>query len=130
MSDDANQRPLPTGLTFHITPNEVWDAQQADGSYQPEAFADEGFVHTTIDLETLLTPANRYYTADDRPFVCLTIDLARVPGELRFDADPLIYPHIYGPVPTDAVTEVRNALRSPDGTFTGFGEPHAPGMGS
>ena len=123
MSDDGNQRPIPTGLTFHITPKEIWEAQKASGSYQPEAFLDEGFVHTTIDLETLLIPANKYYTADDRPYVCLTIDLARVTTEVRFDADPLIYPHIYSPVPTDAVTEVRAALRSPDGTFTSFGPP-------
>lgn len=54
MSDDGNQRPIPTGLTFHITPKEVWEAQKASGSYQPEAFVDEGFVHTTNDLETLL----------------------------------------------------------------------------
>ena len=120
MSDDGNQRPIPTGLTFHITPKDAWEAQEASGSYQPEAFADEGFVHTTNDLETLLIPANRYYTADARSFVCLTIDLDRVAGEVRFDADPLIYPHIYGAVPADAVTEVRDALRNPDGTFTGF----------
>ena len=123
MSDEPNQRPTPAGLTFHITPEEVWEAQRVSGSYQPEAFAEEGFVHTTIDLETLLIPANRYYTGDGRPYVCLTIDLALVPGEVRFDADPLIYPHIYGPVPTDAVTEVRDANRGEDGTFTGFGEP-------
>ena len=123
MSDDGNQRPIPTGLTFHITPMEVWEAQEASGSYQPEAFVDEGFVHTTIDLKTLLIPANKYYTADERPFVCLTIDLDRVTTEVRFDADPLIYPHIYSPVPTDAVTEVRDAVRNPDGTFTGFDPP-------
>ena len=53
MSDDGNQRPIPTGLTFHITPKEVWEAQKASGSYQPEAFVDEGFVHTTNDLEKM-----------------------------------------------------------------------------
>ena len=44
---------------------------------------------------------------------------------VRFDADPLVYPHIYSPVPTDAVTEVRDAHRSDDGTFTGFGPPRS-----
>lgn len=123
MSDHAQARPIPTGLTYHLSPNEVWEAQRGGGIYQPEAFAEEGFVHTTVDLEALLIPANRYYTADERPHVCLTIDLARVSGEVRFDADPLIYPHIYSAVPVESITEVREALRNPDGTFTGFGPP-------
>ena len=123
MSDDGNQRPIPTGLTFHITPKEVWEAQKASGSYQPEAFVDEGFVHATNDLETLLIPANEYYSADDRPYVCLTIALSRVTGEVRFDAYPLIYPPIYAPVPVDSITEVRNAERDSSGAFTGFGPP-------
>jgi hypothetical protein len=100
----TNKRPTPTGLTYHLSPT-------------PD---------TTVDLETLLIPANRYYTDDDRTYVCLTIDLALVSGEVRFDADPLIYPHIYGPVPTGAVTEVRAAQRSSDGVFTGFGDPESP----
>lgn len=126
MSDTANERPTPTGLTYHLSPVPVWEAQCSGDGYLPEAFAGEGFVHTTNDLETLLIPANKYYTADERAFVCLTIDLDRVPSEVRFDADPLIYPHIYGPVPTASITEVRPATRSDDGTFTGFGEPHQP----
>lgn len=126
MSDAPDLWPTPTGLTYHLSPVPVWEAQRVGELYAPEAFTDEGFVHTTIDLETLLIPANRYYTDDTRPYVCLTIDLARVSGEVRFDADPLIYPHIYGPVPTGAVTEVRAAQRSSTGVFIGFGDPERP----
>ena len=126
MSTTTNKRPTPTGLTYHLSPTPVWEAQSGGGAYVPEAFDDEGFVHTTVDLETLLIPANRYYTDDDRTYVCLTIDLALVSGEVRFDADPLIYPHIYGPVPTGAVTEVRTAQRSSTGVFIGFGDPGRP----
>jgi uncharacterized protein (DUF952 family) len=124
MSEATTERPTPTGLTYHLSPVPAWEAQRVGEHYEPEAFADEGFVHTTIDLETLLIPANRYYTDDTRPYVCLTIDLDVLEADVRFDADPLIYPHIYGPVPTRAVTEVRAARRSEDGAFTGFDEPH------
>ena len=40
---------------------------------------------------------------------------------LLYDADPPVYPHIYGPVEVAAVRQVLPARRDPDGTFTGFG---------
>ncbi|MCB1027827.1 MAG: DUF952 domain-containing protein [Microthrixaceae bacterium] len=125
MTNPPNDRPTPTRVTYHLSPRDVWERQAASPSYVPEAFPDEGFVHTTIGLETVLIPANHHYADDERPYVCLTIDLDRVSGEVRFDADPLVYPHIYSPVPTEAVTEVRDAHRSDDGTFTGFGPPRS-----
>ncbi len=70
-----------------------------------------------------MAPVRNTPMISDRPYVCLTIDLSRVTGEVRFDADPLIYPHIYAAVPVDSITEVRNAERDSSGTFTGFGQP-------
>ena len=118
-------RPTPSGLVYHLCPAQRWVDQRAGAAYEPEGFAAEGFVHATVGLDATLVPANRYYADDPRPHVCLTIDLSRVGVEVRFDADPHIYPHIYGPVPTAAVTEVRDASRASDGTFTGFGPPLA-----
>ncbi len=92
----------------------------------PERFAEEGFVHLTIGLDQLLVPANAYYRDDPRPHVALTVDLSVVDAEVRFDAQPGLYPHLYGPLPVVAVREVRDAVRDPDGTFTGWGDPTAP----
>ena len=92
----------------------------------PERFAEEGFVHLTLGLETLLVPANAYYSGDPRPHVALTIDLDALTDEVRFDAEPEIYPHLYGPLPVAAVRAVRDARRDPDGTFTGWSDPRSP----
>lgn len=92
----------------------------------PERFAEEGFVHLTIGLDQLLVPANAYYRDDPRPHVALTVDLDLVTDEVRFDAQPELYPHLYGPLPVAAVSEIRAAVRAADGTFTGWGEPAAP----
>lgn len=92
----------------------------------PGGFAEEGFVHLTIGLDQLLVPANAYYRDDPRPHVALTVDLTLVTDEVRFDAQPELYPHLYGPLPVAAVREVRAAVRDADGTFTGWGEPVAP----
>jgi len=92
----------------------------------PERFEREGFVHLTLGLDQLLVPANTYYRDDPRPHVALTVDLALVEAEVRFDADPPIYPHLYGPLPVLAVTALRRAHRDEDGTFIGWGEPEEP----
>lgn len=89
----------------------------------PEGFEAEGFVHLTLGLDRLLVPANRYHAGDPRPYVALTVDLGAVGCEVRFDADPPVYPHAYGPLPLDAIREVRSALRGPDGAFVGWGPP-------
>lgn len=96
------------------------------GHLVPERFAEEGFVHLTLGLDQLLVPANTYYRDDPRPHVALTVDLDAVTDEVRFDAEPHIYPHLYGPLPVAAVREVRDALRTDDGTFTGWTDPIAP----
>ncbi len=111
---------------FHLSPWSVWAHARTVGSVVPERFATEGFVHLTLGLDQLLVPANAYYRGDPRPHVALTVDLAAVTDEVRFDADPPIYPHLYGPLPVAAVTEVRAARRDPDGTFTGWDPPIAP----
>ncbi|MEZ5381981.1 MAG: DUF952 domain-containing protein [Microthrixaceae bacterium] len=113
----------PSGRVYHLCPAQRWVEQRHGADYEPEGFGAEGFVHTTIGLDATLVPANRYYADDARPHVCLTIDLDLVNVDVRFDAEPHLYPHIYGPVPTGAVIEVRDALRAPDGAFTGFGPP-------
>jgi uncharacterized protein (DUF952 family) len=80
-------------------------------------------VHLTLGLEQLLVPANAYYRDDPRPHVALTVDLDALDCEVRFDAQPEIYPHAYGPLPVAAVVEARAAVRAADGTFLSWGPP-------
>lgn len=114
---------VATGITFHLAPVPVWEAQRAGARYVPEAFAVEGFVHCTDGLDRLAASGARHLRADPRSYVALELDLDRIPSEARYDADPPVFPHLYGPVPTAAVISVRPAERSADGSFTGFGAP-------
>lgn len=115
-----------SNVAFHLAPCSTWEVAQVTGEVRPEGFVAEGFVHLTLGLEQLLVPANAYYADDPRPHVALTVDLDAVGCEVRFDADPPLYPHAYGPLPLTAVREVRAAHRAPDGTFTGWGPPEPP----
>ena len=107
-------------LTHHLARCTEWEAQRTTGGYLPSAFEAEGFIHCTDGLDRLLTPANTYFVDDPGPFVVLEIDLDRVAAPTRYDADPPIYPHVYGPVEPSAVVRTYRPERAPDGRFTGF----------
>lgn len=115
-------RPPPTGITLHLAPRDQWEDQSGLSEYRPEQFEVEGFIHCTDGLDRLLVPANTYCRADLRPYVALVIDLSRVTSPVRYDDGACIYPHIYGPLDTNAVIGVRPARRADDGTFVGFAD--------
>jgi uncharacterized protein len=90
--------------------------------------SDGPFLHACPDLDTLLAVANALYADTDAPMMALGIDPDRV--NVRFEpADPApppgvpastLFPHIYGPIGTDAVVATRYARRDPSGTYVGF----------
>jgi uncharacterized protein (DUF952 family) len=109
------------GQTYHLTPQPVWNEQREGEAYLPEAFADEGFIHTTNDELYVLEVANRYYQHDPRPFVLLDVDLTQVRARTIYEDPAHRYPHVYGPIDRPAVTRVRRVERGPDGEFLRIG---------
>ena len=103
--------------TLHLTPREVWEAQAERKMYVPEAFEREGFIHCTDGVANVIEAGNRYYVADARPFVCLVIDLERLTAPVKYEDAAHIFPHIYGPLNTDAVVRVRVVRRDTSGDF-------------
>ena len=105
---------------LHVTPTDVWTPQQASGSYRPEAFEADGFIHITIGEGNLLAVANAFYRRDRREHVVLAIDPTRLTAPVRFEDPGRIYPHLHGPLNGDAVVSVRPVRRAPDGSFIGI----------
>ena len=104
--------------TFHLVPAPVWHAADAATDYVPEAYASDGFIHTTHDPAELIAVANRSCRDDPRPYLVLEIDVARVRALIRIDDPGGRYPHIHGPLNRDAIVAVTEAVREQDGTFT------------
>jgi uncharacterized protein (DUF952 family) len=52
----------------------------------------------------------------------LELDPSRIRAEVRFDDPESVFPHLYGPLNTDAVVRVRKMERGPNGEFRGIGE--------
>jgi uncharacterized protein (DUF952 family) len=118
-------------VTYHLVPHAYWQSTAEQETYTPEAFATDGFIHCTNGTDELLQVANRYYTGDPREFLALALDVTRIAADVRYDDDSTIYPHIYGPLNTDAVIGSMPVHRSPDGSFVGLGpvEPVAVDQG-
>jgi uncharacterized protein (DUF952 family) len=103
--------------TFHLVPRVVWDATDPAADYAPEAFAAEGFIHTTHDPVELAAVADRYYRDDRRDYVVLHIETARVRAPITIEDAGGRYPHIHGPLNRDAIVAVTEAARHADGSF-------------
>lgn len=105
------------GLTYHLVPESVWAAQRTAPWYTPEAYEADGFIHCTNGIDQLVTVANWYYVPDDRRFKVLVLDVAKIKSEVRYDDADQVFPHIYGPLNTDAVIGEFSVQRADDGTF-------------
>ena len=107
-------------ITLHIVPLDYFDAQDTTQDYVPADFAREGFIHCTTGAANMAVTANRHYRSDPRPFYVLYIETDRLAAPFRYDAEPHIYPHIYGALNRDAIIGQGRMPRDPDG---GFGTP-------
>jgi uncharacterized protein (DUF952 family) len=104
-------------MIFHITSSEEWQKALERGDYQAASLETEGFIHCSTS-EQVIEVANAFYTG--RPnLVVLCIALDRLtapvrweePAHLETDHLPSVtpqekFPHIYGALNLDAVTQV------------------------
>ena len=79
---------------------------------------EEGFVHCSFP-EQLQRTADKYYR--DRPdVILLTIEPALLDAEVRHEntsGGTELFPHVYGPIPADAVVAARPVVLLDDGTL-------------
>jgi len=108
-------------VTYHLVPDEVWSAQSSVSAYLPENYDSDGFIHCTDGEAEVIAVGNRYYTADPRDYAVLSISRDKLVARVKYEDPGRRYPHIYGPLNTDAVVEVRPVRRASDGTFVAIG---------
>jgi uncharacterized protein (DUF952 family) len=100
------------GLIYHITTAGDWSAAQARGQYtvstRGRTLAQEGFIHASTAGQLPWVAETFYQGVPD--LLVLVIDTGLVHPEVRFEAVPGLdeqFPHIYGPLNTDAVVAAR-----------------------
>jgi uncharacterized protein (DUF952 family) len=101
---------------LHIVAAADWAAAQESGELRPESLVTEGFVHLSWPRQLAGTAARFYAGASDH--LVLVVDPARltdpVVEEPAADVDDR-FPHLYGPLPVDAVVAVHRLEEALDG---------------
>lgn len=103
---------------FHIVSIEEWNTAVAAGTCRPQSLATEGFVHFSY-AEQVAATANRY-CRDSNSLQVLEVDPALTGAELRVERSPAtgeLFPHLYGPLPIEAVVAIHPLPRDEAGSY-------------
>jgi uncharacterized protein (DUF952 family) len=109
-------------VIFHITRPADWQTAQTTKHYHTASLATEGFIHCSTQAQVVDT-ANRYYRGQTG-LILLCIETERVASPIKFEPPSHpesgvtnLFPHIYGPLNTDAVVRVAVFPPEADGSF-------------
>lgn len=105
-------------ILFHLTTREEWKTYQKDGNYEPESLDSEGIIHCSSG-DQLEETANRLF-AGKQKILLLVIDVSSLHPQVKYEKDSETgnkFPHIYGPLNTNAVIDKIDIHAEDDGTF-------------
>lgn len=114
-------------MLLHICAADDWRLAQRRGEHRPESLDDAGFIHLSTPEQVHL-PANRLY-AGRTDLVLLGIDPDKLTAPVRWepgvptDPESMLFPHLYGPLPIEAVTSVTSYAPRDDGQFPPLAPP-------
>jgi uncharacterized protein (DUF952 family) len=110
---------------LHLCGRRDWDEAKAVGELCPQSLTEAGFVHLSAPHQVHL-PANRLF-AGRTDLVLLHVDPRALGSPVRWepgvatDPEAMLFPHLYGPLPVDAVIDVTSYPPGLDGRFPEFG---------
>lgn len=92
---------------YHVTTKLAWEEASQKGFYEHPSLELEGFIHCSQahQVEGVL---ERYFVGQ-KDLVKLTIDADKLTSRYVFDWSASVedtFPHVYGPINLEAVTEV------------------------
>ena len=93
---------LEGGFLGHLVPRRAWERAQALGEYAPPSLEAEGFIHLSR-LDQIPRVQARFYSGRE-DLLLLKIRFPAIAGHLRWEAaDGEVFPHLYAPLPLEAV---------------------------
>ena len=106
---------------LHISSRADWLSARPTGSYEADSLSSEGFIHCSKPDQLLgvANTNNRFEGQNDLVLLC--IDPNQVVAEIRYenlDIGDNLFPHIYGPLNIDAVTNILEFVPDNNGVFT------------
>jgi uncharacterized protein (DUF952 family) len=114
-------------MIYHIVPELDLRAHLRGDSYAPASLEECGFVHCALE-SSVIAVANDFFSAASETLLLLQIDQERLTSAVRYEAPAPIagegrshlatgtrFPHVYGPINTEAITGVGVLGVGPDG---------------
>ena len=92
---------------YHVTTAEEWNEAKKKGAYESASLNAEGFIHCS-ETRQVAGVLERYFAGKDN-LVKLVIDTDKLTARYIQEWSPSVqdtFPHIYGPINTEAVTDV------------------------
>ena len=105
-------------LVYHITERERWLQALKDGIYMPSRYDLDGFIHLSQRHQVLGVAGSIY--AGQHGLVLLYIDPSLIDIPLVFEnleGGHELFPHLYAPLPLDAVVTVYDFEPDDEGQF-------------
>jgi len=96
-------------IIYHVTSRDEWNKATENGTYIAPSLELENFIHCS-KAEQVEGVLQRYFKGK-KDLVRLTIDTDRLTASWQYDLAPSIneeFPHVYGPINTDAVIDVES----------------------
>ena len=109
-------------MILHFCPRAEWDAARASGTYRADSLQTQGFIHCSTP-EQVHIPAT-FLARGRTDLVLLELDEALLPVPVVWeDGDPpdpggMQFPHLYAPIPVEAVKAVHPWAPDADGSFS------------
>jgi uncharacterized protein (DUF952 family) len=114
-------------MIYHIVTESDLRAHLSNESYTPASLGECGFIHCAL-RSSVVAVANDYFAEASERVLLLEIDAERLTSEVRYEAAAPIaegelshlatstqFPHVYGPINTEAITGVGVLAVEPGG---------------
>jgi uncharacterized protein (DUF952 family) len=108
-------------IIYCLCPAAYWEGYKDKAEYMPRDYEREGFIHATKGDDLLVKVANRVYRDFIGDLLLLVIDEGRIESEVKYEQakDGKLYPHIYGPLNTDAIVQIKQMFKTENGWSIG-----------
>jgi uncharacterized protein (DUF952 family) len=116
---------MSESVIYHYCPRADWEAARSAGVYEAGSLATEGFIH--FSPRDQVHESASVLTRGRTDLVVLEVDQALLPKPAVWEQgdpphpDGRLFPHVYGPVPVEAVVAVHDLPPQADGSFAPLG---------
>lgn len=107
-----------SSVLLHIIGTDDLRSARETGEIVSPSLAEEGFIHCSYENQ-VLTPANQRFSGR-HDLVLLVLDAQRIPSPLVIEdsyGSGTEFPHVYGPIPVDAIIRIVEFPPNADGSF-------------